>query len=81
MVGEVTQHEIDAFKHINPLIGDDFNRVFNSRFHPPVLGIAIGAILAGVTTAVNSSLVMRSASFLVPIFIDYLRNSNDIIAQ
>ncbi len=81
MVGEVTQDEINTFKNINPLISDDFSRVFNSRFHPPVLGIAIGGILAGITTVANTSLVMRSASFFVPVFIDYLRNSNDAIAQ
>ena len=81
MVGEVTQNEIDNFKQINRNIADDFNRVFNGRRYLPTLGIAVGGIAAGIITAINGSIGLRAATFFVPVFIDYLRNSNDVMAE
>lgn len=81
MVGEVTQDEVNHFKQINPNIADDFNRVFNGSWNIPKLGIAVGASLAGFTTIINSTLPFRCACLIIPVFIDYLRISNDVLAQ
>ena len=77
-VGEVTQDEVNNFKHINPDIADDFNRVFNSRFHVPKLGLLVGGSLGIYTTAINSTIPVRLTLFAIPVFLDYLRNTNDV---
>jgi hypothetical protein len=80
LVGEATQEEVDKFKHINPDIADDFNRVFNSKFHIPKAGLLVGGALGAFTTVINSTIPVRLTMFALPVFIDFLRTTSDIRA-
>jgi hypothetical protein len=44
----------------------------------PKLGLLAGGGLAAYTTVINSSIPVRLATFAIPVFLDYLRNTNDI---